>query len=148
MGSRIDPEDLLQETFLRVLTHAKDFRPDAPIRPWLFTIARNAAFNALRKSNLRGQLEVQADLSDWQPPARDASGSDPSANAERQEERVRVLAALEDLPPLHREILVLTLFDGFTYEEASRITGDSEGTLRSRAFYALRKLRDRMKEHP
>lgn len=143
-----DPEDLLQETFLRVLTHARDFRKGAPIRPWLFTIARNAAFNALRNGRRRGELEVQTDLSDWNPPQASPESHDPSARAEKHEQQALVLKALEELPPLHREILVLTLFDGFSYEEAAQITGDPESTLRSRVYYGLRKLRERLKERP
>ncbi|MCZ7648354.1 MAG: RNA polymerase sigma factor [Planctomycetota bacterium] len=148
VAGRLDPEDLLQEAFLRVITHAKDFRKGSPVRPWLFTIARNAAFNALRNSKRRGELEVQTDLSDWNPPQFSPETQDPSEKAAEKEDRARVLKALDDLPPLHREIIVLTLFDGFTYEEASQITGDPESTLRSRVYYGLRKLRDRLKERP
>jgi RNA polymerase sigma-70 factor (ECF subfamily) len=147
VATRCDPEDLLQETFLRVITHAKDFRPGTAIRPWLFTIARNAALNALKKSKLRADLEVQTDLSDWQFPSANDGVSDPSNKIEMQEQKARMLVALQDLPPLHREILVLVVFNGFSYEEAAAITGDPESTLRSRVFHALRKLRDRLKEH-
>jgi RNA polymerase sigma-70 factor (ECF subfamily) len=143
---KYDPEDLLQETFLRVLTHAQDFRPGTAIRPWLFTIARNVTLNALKKTRLRSDLEVQTDLSDWNPPAPHDGRSDPSNRAELQEQKVRMLNALQDLPPLHREILVLIMFNSFSYEEAAAITGDPESTLRSRVFHALRKLRDRLKE--
>lgn len=146
VGSKSESEDLLQETFLRVLTHAKDFRPGSPIRPWLFTIARNAAYNSIKKSKLRGDLEVQTDLSDWHPPANPHSGDDPGARMQLQEEKGRLLAALEELPAPHREIIVLTIFEGFSYEEAAAITGDLESTLRSRVFHALKKLRDRLKE--
>ena len=145
LASNSDPEDLLQETFLRVLTHAKDFRPGSPFKPWLFTIARNAAYNSIKKSKLRGDLEVQTDLSDWNPPA--LPGGDPGARMELQEQKVRLLAALDDLPAPHREIIVLTIFEGFSYEEAAAITGELESTLRSRVFHALKKLRDRLKEH-
>jgi RNA polymerase sigma-70 factor (ECF subfamily) len=152
-AQRVDPEDLLQETFLRVLTHAKDFREDAPFRPWLYTIARNVAFNALKKSKRRSEWEAPVDLADWEFPleARKSGGDPPPSpldRAERNEEQARVLAALEELPAPHREILVLVLFEGFSYEEASRITGDPEGTLRSRVFHGLKKLRDRLKETP
>jgi RNA polymerase sigma-70 factor (ECF subfamily) len=146
VASRVDPEDLLQETFLRVLTHASDFRAGADFRPWLFTIARNIAYNALKRSKSRVGLEVQTDLSDWQPPSRSSLAAEPSSNMERQERHRALLSALEELPPMHREIIVLTVFNGFTYEQAAAITGDPEGTLRSRVFHGLRKLRERLKE--
>jgi len=143
---RVDPEDLLQETFLRVLTHAKDFRSGAAIRPWLFTIARNVALNAMQKSRLRSGLEIQTDLADWQPPERAERQRDPSLSAEVEEQKERLLGALEALPPAHREVIVLVVFNGFSYEEVAAITGDPESTLRSRVFHALRKLRDVLKE--
>lgn len=146
ISARSDPEDLLQETFLRVITHAKDFKAGMAIRPWLFTIARNVALNWMKKSRLRSDLEVQTDLSDWQPRTTGAQPVDPSRLAEVEEDKARVLAAMEDLPPLHREILILIIFNSFSYEEAAAITGDPESTLRSRVFHALRKLRERLKE--
>jgi RNA polymerase sigma-70 factor, ECF subfamily len=148
VGNRCDPEDLLQESFLRVLTHAGDFRKGTAFRPWIYTIARNAALNAIKKTRLRSDLEVQTDLSDWQPSAEPDSARDPMQSAELQEEKARVLSALQLLPPLHREALVLIIFSSFSYEEAAAITGDHESTLRSRVFHALRKLRDRLKEQP
>ncbi|HYG73879.1 MAG TPA: RNA polymerase sigma factor [Planctomycetota bacterium] len=150
--TKCDPEDLLQETFLRVLTHARDFRPGAAFRPWLFTIARNVAYNSLQKRKLRAEVEVQTDFrSPAVPPSVHASSamsasSDPSARMQSQEQKTKLLKALEELPDAQREILVLIVFDNFSYEEAAAITGDSEGTLRSRVFHALKKLRDRLKE--
>jgi RNA polymerase sigma-70 factor (ECF subfamily) len=147
-AGKYDAEDLLQETFLRVITHARDYRPGAAIRPWLFTIARNVTLNALKKTRLRSDLEVQTDLSDWTPPSQPDGANDPSNRAEMQEQKARMLDALQELPPLHREILILIVFNGFSYEEAAAITGDHESTLRSRVFHALRKLRERLKEQP
>ena len=148
VSGRTDPEDLLQETFLRVVKHAGEFRTGAPFKPWLFTIARNVAYNALKRQGRRDVLEVKTDLSDWEPPAREGHTPDPSTAAEQDEEKRRLLDALERLPQCHREILILTVFEGFTYEEASDVTGDPVGTLRSRVFHALRKLREMLKERP
>lgn len=151
-ASQTDPDDLLQETFLRILTHAADFQPGAAFKPWLFTIARNAAYNWMQKRKLRAAVEVQTDFSSSALPAGMAPRSgrgvaaDPSAGLVTQERKARLLAALEELPAPQREIIILTLFNGFSYQEAAAITGDTEGTLRSRAFHALKKLRERLKE--
>ena len=142
--SHCDAEDLLQETFLRVVSHAAEFRSGAAFKPWLFTIARNAGLNALKKTRLQAELKAQTDLSGWSPPAGREAAQDPSRHAELREEKARVLSALETLPPLHREILVLIILNGFSYEEAAAITGDPASTLRSRVFHALRKLRKEM----
>jgi RNA polymerase sigma-70 factor (ECF subfamily) len=145
--SRGDSEDLLQETFLRILTHAKDFRPGAAFRPWLFTIARNVAYNSLQKRKLRSELEVQTDISESRGAiVLDDKAQDPSRRMQTQETQKKLMKALEDLPAPQREIIVLVIYNGFTYEEAAAITGDSEGTLRSRVFHALRRLRERLRE--
>jgi RNA polymerase sigma-70 factor (ECF subfamily) len=152
LASKGDPEDLLQETFLRVLTHAAEFRPGAPFRPWLFFIARNVAYNALQRRKLRAEVEVQTDFDGPTAPALlhdhavRAPAADPSDRMQSEERRTRLLAALEELPPPQREIIVLVIFNGFSYQEAAAVTGDSESTLRSRVFHALRKLRDRLKD--
>ncbi len=148
VSGRCDPEDLLQETFLRVVQHAGEFRTGAPFKPWLFTIARNVAYNALKRTVRRDVLEVKTDLSDWTPPAREQDALDPGILVEQNEQKRMLLDALERLPQCHREILILTVFEGFTYEDASEITGDPVGTLRSRVFHALRKLREMLKERP
>jgi RNA polymerase sigma factor (sigma-70 family) len=151
-ASQTDPEDLLQDIFLRVLTHAADFRPGAPFKPWLFTIARNAAYNWMQKRKLRAEVEVQTDFSSSAVPAllggQDGRNvaADPGAQLLAQERKARLLAALEELPAPQREVIILTLCEGFSYQEVAAITGDAEGTLRSRVFHALRKLRERLKE--
>ena len=151
-ASRTEPEDLLQETFLRVLTHAADFRLGAAFKPWLFAIARNAAYNWMQKRKLRAEVEVQTDFSSPAVPALLAAQSvraapaDPGARLAAEEAKARLLAALEELPAPQREIIILTIFNGFTYQEAAAITGDAEGTLRSRVFHALKTLRGRLKE--
>ena len=148
LAGRHEAEDLLQETFMRVVQHASEFRAGAPFKPWLYTIARNVAYNALKKTGRREGLEVKTDLSDWEPAARGHAALDPSIRLEQDEQKRRLLGALERLPQAHREILVLTIFEGFSYDEAAEITGDPVGTLRSRVFHALKKLREILKERP
>jgi RNA polymerase sigma-70 factor (ECF subfamily) len=147
-AGRADPEDLLQETFLRVIQHAGDFREDAPFWPWLFTIARNVAYNTMEYAKRRNALEVKIDPTDLNPMAREHRSSDPSTIAENDELKRLLPRALDQLPVYHREILVLIFFEGLSYEEASKITGDPSGTLRSRTFHALKRLREIFKGNP
>src|SRR5688500_17385177 len=89
IASQTDAAGLLQETLLRVLTHAKDFRPGAAFRPWLFTIARNVAYNALQKRKLRGEMEVRSDLSTSTPRTVEDRNGDPSSRMQSQEQNAR-----------------------------------------------------------
>ena len=53
-GSPTLADDLLQDTWLRVMERLDSFRPDRPFAPWLFTVARNRAIDILRKQNRQG----------------------------------------------------------------------------------------------
>jgi len=147
-AGRADPEDLLQDTFLRVVQHASEFRAGASFRPWLFTIARNIAYNAVAYADRRNGLEVKMDPSDLNPLEREHYALDPGTVAEENELKRMLPDALDRLPLYHREILVLIFFEGLTYDEAAEVTGDPAGTLRSRIFHALKKLREMLKVDP
>jgi len=147
-AGRADPEDLLQETFLRVIQHAGDFREGAPFKPWFFTIARNIAFNKMEYAKRRNALEVKTDLTELNPMESEHRSSNPSTIAEDDEVKRLLPHALDQLSACHREIVVLIFFEGLSYAEASEITGTSAGTLRTRTFYALKKLRDVLKVDP
>ena len=116
-------EDLVVETFLRLHRHRDRWRPGMPLRPWTFAIARNLARN-----RLRSPLSQADDPGETPPAARD-------------EVRRRVAAAFAELPAAQRESCSLRLLGGLTLEEIARITGASAGTVKSRLFYGLRRLR-------
>ena len=150
-GRQIDPDDLLQETFLRVLRHAGTYRSGYPVRPWLYAIARHVVFDALKR-RARGAQTISSKPDDgedfWaRQPSHEPSDS-PASAPNNGETREKVIAALERLPAAHREVVILGYFEQMSYEQISQITLESEGTLRSRMFYALRKLKDIIKEMP
>ena len=126
-------EDLVLETFLRLHRHAHRWREGTPIRPWVFTIARNLARNWLRSQRLRRWVPLTA--------VREAPA--PAARA-RDEIRRRVAAAFAELPAAQRETCSLRLLGDLSVEEIARITRVSPGTVKSRLFYGLRRLRARL----
>ena len=143
VGDRALAEDVLQETLLK-LHEARGFyvRGADPV-PWMFTIARHAAFDELRKKKRarvrlvgdedRAPPEPRADLSGAPEPAR---GSDDPAGAE-------ALAALESLPAPQRQALLLTKVEGLSQAEAAARAGTTPGAIKlraHRAYVALRKL--------
>ncbi|TMA37367.1 MAG: sigma-70 family RNA polymerase sigma factor [Deltaproteobacteria bacterium] len=126
-------EDLVVETFLRLHRHRDRWREGTPLRPWTFAIARNLARNRLRSQRLWGWLPLSEadDVREAPPPASD-------------EVQRRVAAAFAELPAAQREACSLRLFGGLTGEEIARVTGASAGTVKSRLFYGLRRLRARL----
>jgi RNA polymerase sigma-70 factor (ECF subfamily) len=127
---KADAEDVLQEVWFDAFRSAPRLADPAAFPAWLYRIARNRA--ALRHRTRQGPSRplVEADFGD------DSDDEDYStANAER------VHAALNELAPEHREVLVLRFLEEMSYEDVAQVVGCPLGTVRSRIHYAKRALR-------
>lgn len=133
-GDRQRAEDLLQETLLRAWQHPEALRADAfdSVRPWLLTVARRLAIDARRARQARPPEVGDAVLENAR-----VIGD----HAERSAATLDVRQAVKTLTPEHREVLVLVYFHGASVAEAAETLGIPPGTVKSRAYYALRALR-------
>ncbi len=133
-GDRQRAEDLVQETLVRAWQHPEALRADDfdSVRPWLLTVARRLAIDARRARQARPAEVGDAVLEN----ARVISD-----HAERAAAALDVREAVKTLTPEHREVLVLVYFQGASVAEAAAALGIPAGTVKSRAFYALRALR-------
>lgn len=127
-------EDATQETFLRVFNYRLRYRPEAPFRFFLFTLARHAWVDLARKSRRWRSGKTTGVEVDQQPVPLPVAGW----------ERLDLQEALERLPFGHRMVLVLSLYYGLRYQEISKVMKIPVGTVKSRVFHALRKLREAM----
>lgn len=134
-GDRQQAEDVVQETLLRAWRHpeALDGRP---IRPWLFTVARNLVIDAYRARQARPPEAGEAGLA--AVPARDDIG--------RVLESWTFAEALADLSQEHRSVLIETYYHGCSVDEAAAALGVPPGTVKSRSYYALRALKLALEE--
>ncbi len=126
----VDPaaaDDLVQETYLRVIGALRGFRGDAPVRTWLLTIARRVCAG-----------EVSARLRDRQLAARLAAGLAEEAPEAGNQAGVALLLA--GLGPERRAAFVLTQMIGCSYAEAAAICECPVGTIRSRVARAREDL--------
>jgi len=123
-------EDLVVETFLRLHRHRERWREGTPLRPWIFAIARNLARNRLRARRLWGWL-----------PLTEAQETVAAPPAMRDEIQQRVAAAFAALPPAQREACSLRLLGELSIGEIARVTRAPLGTVKSRLFHGLRRLR-------
>jgi RNA polymerase sigma-70 factor (ECF subfamily) len=137
-GRREAAEDALQETFLRVWRAGPGYEPTAAASTWLFTVARNAALNALAKE--RGRPMTWADLDREEAPA-DAAGATPGAALEAAEQAGALRRAIGRLPPGERAVVSLAVDAGLPYAAIAAALEIPEGTVKSRMASAVRRLR-------
>ena len=135
--SRDDADDLLEETWLRLVTSARRLRADTRLGPWLFAVARNLYYSACRSRLLDegcgGQL-----VGIWPSGVPRSSPFEELAASELERRIERALAAL---PASDREVLLLVSVDGFSPAEAAVICEVSAVTLRQRLSRARGRLR-------
>ena len=146
-GERTRAEDLVQETFLRLVKASAGWEPRAAVRTWLFTIARNLAVDASRRQVFRAAEPLDAPGPDGEgqrhpPPA--ATGPAPDEAAEAARLRPRLEAALAVLPADQREVVLLREHAGLSFPEIAEAVGVNENTAKSRMRYALLALRERL----
>jgi RNA polymerase sigma-70 factor (ECF subfamily) len=127
-------EDLLQDTWVRVIRNLHKFDPAYPLTPWLTQIAVNACRSYWRRERLRSLFGLRKISSLHSEPDSDLQGE--------VETKKLAQAALQSLSPLLREIVVLKFYSGLTYEEIAEALKIPAGTAKSRLNYALIKMRD------
>ena len=146
-----DTNDLLQEVFAKAYRSINGFRGRSSFYTWIHTIAVNMSINFLKKRNRRRAVSlddedsgVQADR-DFLDATVNASSS-PVREADLAELQERLQSALARLSVDHRTVVTLFDIQGMPHAEIARILGISEGTVRSRLFYAHRQLQNFLEE--
>jgi len=144
VGKREDAEDIVQETFMKAWKHLGRFRKGANFKTWLFSIARNTAIDHLRKKRPLSfsAFEGEEEGADYEQMIPDSTKL-PDELAEMRLTAEFLERALDALPPIYREIIVLHYQEEMTLEESAEAIGIPLNTAKSRdrrALIALRKL--------
>lgn len=135
-------EDLLQETFLRVHRNRFSYRRIAKFSTWLFTIAGNLArseYRRRKRQRVYPLLTVNSRNEPFEMPVPDESFL-PDRATEQQFQQGYIQQALNAIPPVFREVVVLRDVQQLTYEEIATITGLPMGTVKSRINRGRTKL--------
>jgi len=144
-GSRETAEDLLQETFLRVVRKIGDYEHRGRFEAWLFRIAANLARDHARRARRRGQFATLEGLADDDEPGpggpADRKQPGPDRRLMRLEAGQRLDACLQRLTDAEREIILLRHFSGLSFREIADMLGVPLGTALARAHRALNRLR-------
>ncbi len=119
-------EEAAQETMVAVWNNASRYMARSKVSTWVFGIARNKAFDLIRREE-RGRRLPELRLTE----------PDPAPAVHRTE---RIMGALSGLPIDQREVVFLTFYEGLSYREIAKALGIPEGTVKSRMYHAKRKL--------
>jgi RNA polymerase sigma factor (sigma-70 family) len=148
-SSKEDAEDMVQDVFVKAYSSLKSFRGTSSFYTWIYRIAINRTINFLKKRKKKQTLSLNdedegierdpayVELSARESPVRDASLS------ELQEKLNKALLVLSEK---HRTVVVLHDIQGLPHDEIARMIGCSEGTVRSRLFYARQQLQGELAE--
>lgn len=126
-------EDLVQDCVERAIDRADQFKPGTSFRAWLFTILRSIFLNQQRRAANR-PLAPEDNAT--------AIQSSVGASQESHVEMRQLETALQKLSSAHRDVLLLIVIEGFSYEEAADMLEVPLGTVRSRLSRARRELSD------
>jgi RNA polymerase sigma-70 factor (ECF subfamily) len=131
-------EDVAQDVWVDVYRAVPRLADPAAFVPWLYRIARNRAYRALR-SRAAPTASID-DNTERVPAADEGEGSDEPQFT--PEDAAAVHAALDRLAPPRREVLLLRFMQDLSYEQIARVVGCPVGTVRSRIHLAKRELRE------
>jgi len=150
-SSREDADDIVQETFTKAYRSLRRFHGRSSFYTWIYAIASNLALNLLRKRKRRptSSLDALDEEGFANDPAFVDTGlaGDTPRQVRMRELQERLNEALQELSEDHRAVVALHDIGGVPHTEIARILGVSEGTVRSRLFYARRILQGLLSDY-
>jgi RNA polymerase sigma-70 factor, ECF subfamily len=142
-----DAEDLVQETFLKALRGFSSFDPGTNFKAWIFRILRNSYLTsrtglaAMRTVSLDEQIEAREDSGGGGPLEATIDHQTPEINLMRLADRAALHAAMEALPPLLLEVVLLCDLEEMKYKEIAAVLDVPIGTVMSRVARSRAALR-------
>jgi RNA polymerase sigma-70 factor (ECF subfamily) len=152
VGSREVAEDLLQDTFMRVIKGASAYERQAKFTTWLYTIARNLCVDQSRRRKHRKHASLDAPMSASEEsgtlldviPGNEMASDRKSVNKQLHETLQRAIGTLSDE---QREVFLMREFLDMPFKQIAEVVGVPENTVKSRMRYALEKLRLELDEY-
>lgn len=128
-----DARDAAQDTLVKAIRNLHRYDEERKFSTWVFGIARNTCIDEHRRRKRRA----------WDEPKEQVdAGPSPLQLVDREQKADRLHEALQELPPMYREILVLYHFEHLKYSEIAESLDLPLGTVMNRIFRARRKLRE------
>ncbi|WZL74667.1 sigma-70 family RNA polymerase sigma factor [Clostridiaceae bacterium 35-E11] len=144
LGNVEDAKDAAQETFIKAYKSLHNFKGTASFSTWLYRIATNTCFDALRKRKAQCHYSYDKPIETEEgqivrniPDTHDL----PEEIVEKREFKKNMQNAIHTLPEHHRMVIILRDVKGFSYEQISEILDCSQGTVKSRISRARNALK-------
>jgi RNA polymerase sigma-70 factor (ECF subfamily) len=149
---RATAEELLQDTWIRVLSGLRDFQRASKFSTWVYTVARNLCIDHARKAVLRRHPSLdQSSRSNDDGPTLGEVIADGGPRADRsaisKELQEKLVAAINELPDDQREVFMLREYSALPFKDIADIVGAPENTVKSRMRYALERLQGALAEY-
>jgi len=145
LRSRDDALDIVQETFTKAYQNLDRFKGDSGFYTWVYRIAFNLCVDHQRRESKEAQVSLEPDERGEVPALAAALDADEPFDRARDAEIARRLrAAMEELTPDHRAVILLREVEGLSYAEISEVLDCPKGTVMSRLHYARRQLQARL----
>ena len=152
LKNREDAEDITQETFIKAWEHRAELRPKT-VRSWMLKCAQNLCFNLLKRHKFqvhlteRGDTDPETELETLMHAHSGRSNPMPDEIVIQQELRDSVHCAIKKLPPDMRSVIIMRELNGMSFKEIAKVLEQPEGTVKSTAFRARKKLRELLRPY-
>jgi RNA polymerase sigma-70 factor (ECF subfamily) len=144
IGTHPEEDDIVQDSIVAFYLNLDRIQPAESLRPYLFRIVRNRCYDLLRKLRRFDPVSLDAEPVEGWGALHETLASDESQPEEVAHWlmlHMEVQAAMNRLPELQRQTLILFSEEKLTYNEIAEVMNTSIGTVKSRLFYAKRTLR-------
>ena len=138
IGNQTAAEDLVSEVFLDVWLQAGRFEGRAAVSTWLLAIARFKALSSIRR-------KPEEKLDEESVEAIEDESDDPEVSVQKKDKSAALRKCLESLSPEHREVIDLVYYHEKSVQEVAEILGIPEATVKTRMFYARKRLSELLK---
>ncbi len=138
VGNQAVAEDLISEVFLDVWRQADRFEGRSAVSTWLLAIARFKALSLMRR-------KPDEELDEETAGAIEDRSDDPEVSVQKKDKSAALRKCLQALSPEHREVIDLVYYHEKSVQEVAEIVGIPEATVKTRMFYARKRLSELLK---